>query len=320
MPTIKTIKPAGGGDFTTLQDWWDWAKTQATGDQWAEMYSGDMEPLDTSGGTTFTPDAVDFPYVYPATPFHHALSVSTSKAYLYHETGRGLNLEVPYMRVEGLQILATVDCGEYNAVRVAASDVVCEGLLIVGNSVTSPAGSSGFTLANGGTSTLRNCIVVYGRTAYVGAGTGTYIMQNCASFGVLFWAFGTVNFCTFLPTNCYAVSSSPDQNFMFGGFTGSPSPNYCASSDGTADDFGGTGNITGVSVSGQVLNSASDWRTLPTSDFVDAGDDLSADFTTDAVGNTRATPWWIGPFQGDIGAYKTFWASGANQLIGGRPC
>ena len=30
MATIKTIKPAGGGDYTTLQAWADWADGEAS--------------------------------------------------------------------------------------------------------------------------------------------------------------------------------------------------------------------------------------------------------------------------------------------------
>ena len=40
MANVKTVKPAGGGDFTSLLAWEDYADGQSTADQWAECYSG----------------------------------------------------------------------------------------------------------------------------------------------------------------------------------------------------------------------------------------------------------------------------------------
>jgi hypothetical protein len=65
MPTIKTIKPAGGGDYTNLQAWWNAVKTAATADQWAECYGGNLGTLDTTG-YTFTPDSGHYPRIYAA--------------------------------------------------------------------------------------------------------------------------------------------------------------------------------------------------------------------------------------------------------------
>src|ERR1044071_371936 len=62
--TIKTIKPAGGGDYTTLAAWEDWADGQTNAAQWAECYSGgDLGTVDF-GGWASTPNATNYPRIY----------------------------------------------------------------------------------------------------------------------------------------------------------------------------------------------------------------------------------------------------------------
>ena len=53
MPTIKTVKPAGGGDFPTLAAGWSARKTSGNADEWAECYGGgDLGMLTMIGTST----------------------------------------------------------------------------------------------------------------------------------------------------------------------------------------------------------------------------------------------------------------------------
>ena len=65
MATVKTVKPAGGGDFTTLALWEDYADGQTSADQWAECYSGGNLGAVTLSGWLATPDASNYPKIYP---------------------------------------------------------------------------------------------------------------------------------------------------------------------------------------------------------------------------------------------------------------
>ncbi|MCE9553348.1 MAG: RHS repeat protein, partial [Planctomycetes bacterium] len=82
----------------------------------------------------------------------------------------------------------------------------------------------------------------------------------------------------------------------------------CASSDGTPDDFGGSGNLINQNVYDLFADPLhSDFRLRPGSALIDTGANLSADFTTDIAGNTRPAsgPWDIGAFEyvQQIGGY-----------------
>ena len=65
MPNIKTIKPAGGGDYTTLSAWEDYADDQTTADQWAECYSGNLGAVTITGWAS-TPTSSVYPRIYAA--------------------------------------------------------------------------------------------------------------------------------------------------------------------------------------------------------------------------------------------------------------
>lgn len=69
MPNIKTVKPAGGGDFTTLNSWWGSTFNLTSAAQWAECYSGDLGYLDLVSVPWMgnTPDASNYIRIYAAT-------------------------------------------------------------------------------------------------------------------------------------------------------------------------------------------------------------------------------------------------------------
>lgn len=300
MPVIKTVKPDGTGDYTTIQEWWDWAKTQTDPAQWAECYGGgDLGGIDTSANPpSFTATSTDYPKIYAAPGNRHNLTASTSFAH----TNSMLFITVPYFEIDGLLF--------YTA-----------------------ASQTGLLFQSTGSVTIKNCLTVGSNNndngMYMAPSTGTYTIYNCLAYGhggsgfvsdcvgiVSIYNSGTVNCgnnastavfrCGYLAQranhiyiNCYAINNTGGYGvgWIHGGLGGTPQVNYCASFDATADDWGGGNNVLSIDSDLQLNNILSDWKTLDTSDFVNVGDDLSSDFTTDVLGNARNVPWWIGPYQ-----------------------
>ena len=81
MPTIKTIKPAGGGDFTTLALWEDFADGESSADQWAECYTGGNLGSVTLSGWSSTAGESAYPKIYAEPTQSHEANVS-SGAYI----------------------------------------------------------------------------------------------------------------------------------------------------------------------------------------------------------------------------------------------
>lgn len=81
MPTIKTVKPDGTGDYTTLQSWHTFAAAQGSADQWAECYAGNLGKLGFSAWSS-TPDATHYPRIYAADGQRHNGVSPTSGAYI----------------------------------------------------------------------------------------------------------------------------------------------------------------------------------------------------------------------------------------------
>ena len=81
MATVKTIKPAGGGDYTSLALWEDAVDGEASAAQWAECYSGGNLGAVTLSGWSATPDASNYPKIYAAEGNSHGADVS-SGAYI----------------------------------------------------------------------------------------------------------------------------------------------------------------------------------------------------------------------------------------------
>ena len=108
---ISTIKPAGGGDFTTLQSWYDtWAKLQTNPAQWAECYAGG------SGLGTFvptvpvpasnTPTATSFMRIYvPQAERFDAIGTGGAFVLCSAATGILIGNSVAYTRFEGLKFV-----------------------------------------------------------------------------------------------------------------------------------------------------------------------------------------------------------------------
>ncbi len=341
MPTVKTVKPGGGGDFTSLQDWWDWAKTQTNADQWAECYGGNLGPLDATDGTVFSPDATHYPRIYVASGHQHGLKWNAAKAHVYVADMAGpmfaVAIQVDYMQVAGLQIKAgPIDGGSgggqilctnwYGASNNGAT--LLEDLLIIGEGEENTViGITSYSRSASRTARIRNCMV-YNCGRY-----GIYALQHEAytqidNCGVIDcgnnWSGGggirnvAVSFNDMIMRNCYVMTTGSGVCFSHTYFPTTFKLYNCFSSDGSIGSYTNTDCVTGISTTGQVVNYGEDWRTPGTSDFIGAGMDLSSEFSADALGNARSEPWAVGPYQGgEVTGFNAAWAGNINQVTGG---
>ncbi|MCE9586679.1 hypothetical protein K8R04_05230, partial [Candidatus Uhrbacteria bacterium] len=309
MATIKTIKPAGGGDYTTLAAWWTFAAAQATADQWAECYSGgDLGPIDDSGGMAATSDATHYPQIYVAGGHEHGGGISAGA----YTTGIVSFGNVNYWHVIGLRV------GNNSAsnLQLFGTGFFMDRCLAVHTSGIS--GSLMFVIFNGGleTSYVRNCAaysIVTGSTAFDLFNGGPTFIDNCTAVsrngnGNRGFRLDLVYADTITLRNCVACGFNQNGDYEGSAFGGTIVMSTCVSSDATADDFGGSGNLINQNFYDLFADPLhGDFRLRPGSALIDAGANLSADFTTDIVGRTRPAsgPWDIGAFEyvQQIGGY-----------------
>lgn len=135
MPTIVTVKPSGGGDFTTLQDAVDFIATKSTPDWWIEIHhptSGFAE-LDAAtvnySAWSSVPSAANYPKIYAASD-----SDITGAALRSPQTNlQGIVNSVPYLRIEGLWFGPLDDSSPL--ITNTASNVRITGNMLAANSV-----------------------------------------------------------------------------------------------------------------------------------------------------------------------------------------
>jgi len=318
MATISTIMPAGGGDYTTLAAWWDWADGESTADQWAECYSGgDLGPV-TLSNMTATPDANNYPRVYVADGHGHE-GDKTAGAYI----DAGIvnqaieTIDVPYVRFEGLRVTNTYQFGNGIGVSFNAPNGYADGLLIhdcYGTGLNHYLGVSSDIV-------IRNCLLIDNAESISQDDIGIYAsgngitinaeISNCTSTNKIVCNdfFNSVA-GTVTQRNNYAGSLS------FTTFSGwSHDVAYCATADASADDWGGSGNLVDQTATNLFTDPDNNDFTLKAgSALIDAGADLSGSFTDDILGNTRP-----GGSDFDIGAFEYFAPAEINVLDGETP-
>jgi len=139
MATVKTIKPAGGGDYTTLQAWEDWADGQASADQWAECYTGGNLGAVLIQTWTGVPDSTHYPRIYTPKDQRHEMVNNNLGAYI--EASTPVNIKLNYTRVEGLRIRATA--GSTSAIYISPGNgVLITGIVIDSNLLIPITGTS----------------------------------------------------------------------------------------------------------------------------------------------------------------------------------
>lgn len=331
MATISTVKPAGGGDYSVWQSWENDADDALTADQWAEGYSGGDSGALTVAGWASTPNSSVYPRIYVAPGHGHGGAINQGVYLTTNSAAVGVRVEVPYTRVEGLRVMLTGTTVN-GVLGVDLVDVTTEGLLIVSVSGTSPSRrgilftrTSGFT-SNQIQRAFTNIITVSDFAS------STPYAQRISFSGGASMAAGQI--CEFQAINntIDAVSSGSSSGIIMSGdgdasaerrfvlrnnviargtcyqlVAGSPitttTVEHNASTDATADDWGGSGNLISQDRASMWQKPDShDYRPkFLTSPLINAGDDVSGyGITTDILGAPR-----IQGVGTDIGAFES---------------
>jgi len=314
MATVKTIKPAGGGDYTTLALWEDAVDGESSASQWAECYTGGNLGAVNLSGWASTPDSDNYPKIYAAEEHQHNAD-SSSGAYINANTP--IETTVEYTQINGIRISGTLNTATAISLASTSSGKDCRvdncfihgtfglGILI------GQTGGSGLTSS---TYATNNIIVIDGTAntspvgiaAYATDGssgtTNVYIYNN--SIYVANPSTLTSYGLRFANTASCAINITVENNIIIGPVTssgasityaydeitfnsGSKVFNNNISSDNTADDFGGSyhqlneivSNIWGAATS---LN----FKLTKTSVALNFGKTISS-VTTDMVGISR---------------------------------
>tara|TARA_R100000315_G_C5234802_1_gene146236 strand:- start:1258 stop:2784 length:1527 start_codon:yes stop_codon:yes gene_type:complete len=313
MPTIKTIKPAGDGDFTTLALWEDFADGESTADQHAECYTGGNLGAVTLSGWSSTPDSDNFPKIYAADGHGHEADV-TAGAYV--EASTPMTIGVPYTQIDGLRVTGATnsntaisfltsgtsrDCRVDNCIihgtfqygifigqsstGVTSSNNVTNNIIIIdGTAGTTPAGI--YAYATDGSGGVTN-MFIYNNSIYV-ANPG-----SVNNYGIRFanTASCTLNITVENNVIIGAVTSSNESiTYAFNQITfdtGSKQFNNNISSDGTADDFSGLNHQINATASNVFKDAPNNSFALSkTSLALDAGKTVSS-VTVDMLGVAR---------------------------------
>jgi hypothetical protein len=309
----RTVKSAGG-DYSSLSAWeaGEQANLTGAGPAVAECYAfADTANVVVNGWTT---TAADYVQIVAAAGEGHAGVWDAGKYTLSvgAVTTIALTVNEDFVRVEGIQIEHThaTSASRRPGVSVsgtaaaASSDVRLDRLLIR-NAGQGGVATSGNVSVGSGKVTLRNCVL------YGGQSNGLYSLfttnaptvnaDNCTFAGNASHGANRNNGTVTL-RNCYAGANVTDD------YTGTITRTTCAHS--TATVFAGStasvahSTATFVSVTG----GSEDYHLVTGSALVDAGTDLSGDFTVDVDGATRSAPWDIGAdeFAGAAGGHPTW--------------
>lgn len=308
MPTVSTVTvKSSGGDYTSL------AGAEA-GEQ-ADLVSADVQldiecyafedttRCDFDGWTT---DATRYIRVFTPTAERHNGAWDTSAYRLVVAANSGLATFEDYIRIEGLQLSASVTAPFFVGNGLGTSDVRVDSCLITGGQVGVRLGS--------GTINIRNTIIFdCGGDGVLASFSGpTVNLDNCTIAGC--GAYGINNVLgTVAARNCYADGVTD-------AYSGTITKTTCAHSSATVF-AGSTASIphstdTFVNVTG----GSEDYHLAAGSDLIDAGTDLSGTFTTDIDGETRSGDWDIGAdeFPAATGSPWYYYASqAAASLLAG---
>ena len=327
MPVTSTIKPAGGGDYTTLQAWADAMDHLASDTYTAECYSGG-----NLGALTLLAWATGaMPIIQPAVGNEHNGSL-TDGAYAEVDN-QCISIMIDKVTIKGIRLKSTTGAaGSVIGASVATPVTSCviDGCLIESTlttgaartgidwtnlSGTSQAGlrfSNNIIVATAGASAQRAGIAVttisfsastasttcdiFNNTIINGSHRGAGVELSRQVFS------GTGNLTATVRNNVAIGSLTADfrtaTNSGTGTLTITASNN--ASSDGTASSWaGGTDHLTSVVAADCFIDPATDWSLIVDSPLIETGFNLSATFTNDAFGNTRTLPWDLGAYGGD---------------------
>jgi len=323
----STIKPGGGGDYSSLSAW-EAAKqgnlVSLDQVQVAECYVGsDTTRVTIDGSTT---DATRYMWIKPASGAEAQVPYNTSTAYRL-EPASGTDAEMiisdEYTVVERIQVKALKDSGSSPndgaifIITLSGGTITVKGCTILGSfGVGNADGSKGIVIADSDpTYHIRNNFIIdYNRTSMRafdstnGSGATVNLFNNTAVNCVGgFYSGGTG---VLAKNNGYYSNGLGSAD----GFNGS----FNASSDYNASDVASDapGSNSKNSVTPTFVDSAGGNWHLASSDtaWKDSGTDLSGTFTDDFDAATRSGTW-------DIGADEYTSAGGSTyQLTGTAAC
>ena len=330
MATIKTVKPAGGGDFTTLALWEDAVDGESSADQWAECYAGgNLGAVNFSGWSSNSPSSGAYPKIYAADGEGHGGN-ATSGAYI--SASDAIQSSLDYVRIDGIRISNTsnstkaisflasgtskdvkiencfihgtfqygIMLGQNSGSGTTISDYITNNIIIIdGTSATTPTGI--YVYGTEGSGGITN-IYIYHNSIYV-ANTGS--LNN---YGIR-WANASSSTLNLTVENNVVIGAAPSAGGVLITYaydqisynTGTKTFNNNIGSDPTADDFGG---------SNHQLNETADnvWQDASNSNFNLFGQSVAlnngktiAYVTTDIAGTSRPQPE-LGAY--DIGAIE----------------
>ena len=315
MANVKTVKPAGGGDFTSLLAWEDYADGQATADQWAECYSGgDLGGVHLdAGGTWATPTSDIYPKIYAADGQGHGGSISSGA---YISSSAPIICGIEFTRIEGLRIECTSNSAKVITFESSNTSNGCMvsscfihgtfqyGVIIGQTASASGGGSSSCYVQNniiiidGSASTTPNGIYVQGSDGDSGT-TNAYVYnntvyvkspENLLNYGISFINTTSSSLALTVANNIVVGGSDPLYHTAYKQISfndGSKTFTRNISGDASSDDFGGINNQINVT-------SAQIWSDAPNNDFtlplnsvaIDNGGVIES-LTVDAIGTTR---------------------------------
>lgn len=322
MAVVKTV--GTGKDYTLLQTWESWADDQATADQWAECYSGsDLGKLTISAWTA-TPTVSLYPRVYVPKAERHEGKDNSTGAYVTSLSAFCIGCYVNYARIEGLR-LETSSFDDYG---IYVNNLSVGGVVLDSNLVLLGGTSlCCIYLKVNGAYTLDNCIVRNNICIYNGARSGWGIIidynrvpdgstsgikihnniihrrSGSGDHGIRVNALSVDDTVIYEAKNNIVTGNWPNGDYAEdGGGTHTATFANNLSSDGTADDFGGSGALVNKTAANQFVDEDADWNLKAGADALDAGTTIPA-FDWDAL-HDDADNWRPQGFSWDMGAIE----------------
>ena len=328
MATVKTIKPGGDGDYTTLALWEDAVDGESSAAQWAECYSGGNLGAVTLSGWSATPDASNYPRIYTASGHAHNGSVSSGA---YVEATTPISIAIAYTQIDGLRVKGTSNSNtaisflssgtskdsrvdnciihgtfQYGIIigqsstGVTSSNYITNNLIIIdGTAGSSPAGI--YAYATDGASGTTN-MYIYNNSIYVAnpSSLNNYGLRfaNSASCTLNMTVENNVIIGAVTALNASITYAFNQITFN----TGTKQFNNNISSDGTSDDFSGLNHQINASASSVFNDAANNVFSLTnTSIALDAGKTVS-EVTSDITGVSRpqGNSYDVGAFEKQI--------------------
>ncbi len=332
MSELYTIKPDGGGDYTTLQAFEDAQDGSMTGRGivTAECYDGTAELGQVTFDGWSNEDSSNYVRVFVPLDERHDGTKGSDGAWLQSDTNWDAGVKVvgcDYCRIEGLRIVGRTANGGVCCVEVTSDNVTVDSNLLedsptAGLGAAIQFGTLGVHSVSGGV--IKNNLVYAGGTKMsrgielrTGEGytTSADVYNNTIDEVVAYTAYGihlneyggkasgTINATVKnnIVTNC-------DTDYYRAGTSGTVTADYNCSEDATGDDWGGTHNLINQTPSDLFVTVGSDHTLKTGSNAIDAGTTISG-WDNDAI-HIESDNWR---------PRGSGWDMGALELTGSAP-